>query len=119
MHEDRTTASPSSRSLAALKRLRGAFQRVQKRSSILPEIQDELFSVSAHAADPHRELEFCCAVDDMRKTGVSARLIYATIKLGRVVTVDSFAHMSAQDSAVWNKALEEYDAGLVGRLFAA
>jgi hypothetical protein len=119
MSDERANAGPSGRSLAALKRLRGALQLVQKRSFGAAQRERDSFSIAAHAADPHHELEFCCAVDEMRSAGVNARLIYATVKLGRVVTVDSFAELSARDLAVWNSALEEYDAGVTGRVFAA
>jgi hypothetical protein len=94
-------------------------QLVQKRSFGVAQRKRDSLSISAHASDPHHELEFCCAVDEMRSAGVNARLIYATVKLGRVVTVDSFAELSEHDLAVWNSALEEYDAGLMGRLFVA
>ncbi|MCI0756669.1 hypothetical protein MON41_23820 [Roseomonas vastitatis] len=91
----------------------------QKRSIGVRESEDEPFFDALDGTGWRLETDFGRTLVQMRKAGVSARLIYATVKLGRAVTMSAFTELSASELEVWNKALEEYDAGLAGRLFAA
>ena len=78
------------------------------------EIEGDISPVTTYVYSSQDDAEFYCAVDEMYRDGISHRLIFATIKLGRIVTVGDFAQLSDRDLAVWNTALEEYDAGMAG-----